>query len=61
MLTKSIFKTSAFKELSMAKTELEIYIDKVDSYRRQCAYDNQFKIAALLHDVLEFLKKLNEE
>ena len=45
----------------MKNKELEMYIEKVDTYRRQCAYNNQFKTAALLREVLEFLKELNKE
>ena len=41
----------------MKNKELGMYIEKVDTYRRQCAYRNQFEVAGLLRDVLEFLKR----
>lgn len=45
----------------MNNKELEIYIHKVDAYRRQCAYKNQFEVAGLLREVLEFLQKWQKE
>ena len=41
----------------MFNKELERYIDKVGAYYRQCTYHNQFEVAGLLREVLDFLKR----
>ena len=45
----------------MCNKELEAYINRVNEYYHQCAYNNQFEAAGMLREVLEFLKKWQKE
>ena len=45
----------------MCNKELEAYINRVNEYYHQCAYNNQFEAAGMLREVLEFLRKWQKE